>query len=84
MDIKEFILTEQRSLSLLTSKVREEEEKKTMMWRIHDQSDSDEHFDESQLDCWMEDLTKISCPKVCDLPKDYSFRSYQEYCFLGG
>jgi hypothetical protein len=84
MDIEEFILTEQKYLSHLTPKVKEEEERKMTFWRIHDSADCDVKIDENSIHSWIEKTSALPIPKVNELPRDYSFKGYQEYCMKHG
>ena len=53
-------------------------------WRVQDISDSDNRLDENQIDDWSLNTSLLSLPEVTDLPMDYSFKGYQEYCMKHG
>jgi len=84
MEIQDFIQSEQKSLALIQSNVLEQEENKLSYWRVQDISDSDNRLDENQIDDWSLNTSLLSLPKVTDLPMDYSFKGYQEYCMKHG
>ena len=86
MNLDQFILEETLYVEDLTSLVLDEEEKKTIYWRVHDTAHSDKPLDEENID--IEDFHKqkysIPFPQISDLPKSYSFQKYQEYCMKHG
>ena len=84
MDIQDFIQSEQKSLSLIQSNVLEQEEHKLAYWRVQDVSGSDKRLDENRIDDLDLNTSKLSLPKVTELPLDYSFKGYQEYCMKHG
>ena len=84
MDIQDFIQSEQKSLSLIQSTVLEQEEHKLAYWRVQDVSGSDKGFDENRIDDLDLNTSTLSLPKVTELPLDYSFKGYQEYCMKHG
>ena len=84
MDIQDFIQSEQKYLSLIQLNVLEQEEHKLAYWRVQDVSGCDKVLNENQIDDWDLNTSKLSLPKVTDLPLDYSFKGYQEYCMKHG
>ena len=64
MNIEEFILTENKSLLHLTPKIKEEEEKKMIFWRIHDSAYCDVELDEDSIQNWIEKTSSLPIPKV--------------------
>ncbi len=84
MDIQDFIQSEQKSLSLIQLNILEQEEHKLAYWRVQDISGSDSGLDENRIDDWDLNASSLSLPKVTELPLDYSFKGYQEYCMKHG
>ena len=84
MDLQDFIQSEQKSLSLIQSNVLQQEEHKLAYWRVQDISGSDKGFDENRIDDWDLNTSIPSRPQVTELPLDYSFKGYQEYCMKHG
>ena len=84
MDIQDFIRSEKKSLSLIQSSVLEQEQHKLAYWRVQDLSGSDKGLDENRIDDFDLNTSTFSLPKVTELPMDYSFKGYQEYCMKHG
>ena len=84
MDLEQFILEETLHVEDLTSFVLDEEEKKTIYWRVQDMIHSDNPLDEEAIDIEYFRNSPIAFPQISDLPKSYSFKKYQEYCMKNG
>ena len=84
MDVQHFISTERKILCELTSKILDEEDKKTTFWRIHDQIDSDIACDNEISHFHQIETMQMKIPEVSELPKAFSFKGYQEFCMRNG